>query len=244
MPRNFWHKNESLIALLIITSFVGPKIIDYIFNKVVQSHLDKHKFSVRFALSCTLLLFVDVAIFKDNYKELCAILIGNQFPDGALYYIVFTLLIPYTYWRINKHIHNTDNKRRQSELRLISISITSMFFFLSIVSFATKVYPYISAAKGGGDFHEVPIASIISHQLSANSSNAYSQTVCGNIFTNSYIIIEQTSASYYFAEVRDNGGPLEWRKMRRLPHILEIRREMIDSIFYTQICETNGYRNP
>jgi len=62
--------------------------------------------------------------------------------------------------------------------------------------------------------------------------------------SNCFVMIERTPTSLYLADIHDNGGPTNWQHMRHLPHIIEVRRDSIDQITYTQVSDTNIYPNP
>src|ERR1043165_702099 len=56
---------------------------------------------------------------------------------------------------------------------------------------------------------------------------------------NPFVIISKTPTSVFLANINDEGGPVKWQEMRRLPGIIEIHRDSIDQIVYTQTAITN-----
>jgi len=116
-----------------------------------------------------------------------------------------------------------------------------MFYYLGIIAFALRVYPSIPIAKGGGNYAESPRVRITFRPTPGVPPTLVSVNATERALSesNSFVIIEKTPTSIFVADVHDEGGPASWTEMRRLPGIIEVHREIIDRIVYTQTSITN-----
>jgi hypothetical protein len=106
-------------------------------------------------------------------------------------------------------------------------------FFVSILAFAIRVYPFIPAFKGGGDYRKS--AATVRVKPSAN---------LGVSLPTEVVIIEETPASLFIAlprQIETNGivqSPTKkgieanWRLWKDLPQVLEVPRDAIASVQY------------
>jgi hypothetical protein len=244
-PHNFIFAKGLWIALLMVVSFVGPICINAFVNYLIVPRFQKWLiFILRWSLLVFVILGMDIWIFLGFFQPLGSIFWGDhRIPDGAIYYVVFVGLVPYVMWRSNQHSKKIQNQRSKAEIRLVGVSLSLMFCFLAVVSFAIRVYPCIPVARGGGNYTESPLVMLSFRPVLGTLPIVNSNTIALST-SNSFIIIERTSASLFLANINDEGGPAAWVKMRHLPHIIEVRRDSVDQIFYTQVSDTNLYPNP
>ena len=50
--------------------------------------------------------------------------------------------------------------------------------------------------------------------------------------SNCFLIVEETPASYFLADTNHAGGPTRWQEMRKLPRVVEVRRDSVDRVYY------------
>jgi hypothetical protein len=244
-PHNFIYAKGIFIPAIIAISFLVPLAIDIAVNTLILHRL---KARLTLILRWTMLVVgigsLDFILFKDFSKQLLAIFWGDHwFPSGGVYYLFFMMLIPWTLWRNNVHVKRIDDPRHKAELRIVGISLSLMFLFLGIVTFAIRLYPWIPVAKGGGNYSENAVVTI-SFSDKNNNFKTNGPIYLGLTISNCFTIIERTPNSLFLADTNDAGGPHEWQKMLRLPRITEIRSDMISHVVYTRVVESNLYSIP
>jgi len=245
-PRNFAFTKEILIALIIITTFLIPLITDYCITTFIIPRFHVLRTILRWILVFCLIA-MDWLLFRGFFRQLRIIFWGHHLiPNGGVWYVIFLTMIPYMMWRFNRHASKHETQRGKMETRLIGVSLSLMFLFLGIMSFAGRVYPYIPAAKGGGNYVESPLVKLSFRQVPGTGSIVPTNNPVWAALSvsNCFVMIERTPTALYLADIHDNGGPTEWQHMRHLPHIIEVRRDSIDQVTYTQVSDTNIYPNP
>jgi hypothetical protein len=276
-PHNFAiDKGDWVFALMILISFIGARLTNWIAVKIVSHYHPHHQFVINFLswalqlpaghkisdvsaekfitsfLRWSLLIlvigFLDFIMYWGFIRQLRIIFWGHHLfpPTGAVYYIFFIAMVPYVVERSNFQSHKTNHPRSKIEIKLIGVSFGLMFLFLAIIAFALRVYPYIPVAKGGGNFIESPRVKLTFRPVSGipGGIDTNNPVVVALSSTNAYVIIEESASSLFLANVNDAGGPRVWVDMRQLPHVLEVRRDAIDQITYTQFTDTNCYPSP
>jgi hypothetical protein len=110
-----------------------------------------------------------------------------------------------------------------------------------ILTFAYGVYPFIPAARGGGDYTISPKVTIYlkNHNTTIPSSNIAS--ACKNNWTCPLILVEQTTKGIYTADPLKAGGPEEWRSIGgRKPPLTFYNYDIIAKLEYesrSNICK-------
>ena len=246
-PRNFIFARVWLIAVVILVSFIGPLVIDLLVENFIVSHYQKFSIWLRWTLIVAGVGSLDYLMFKGFLTQLGIIFWGKHiFPSGGIYYVFFIIMIPYTMWRSNFKTLTAVNARSRTEIKLVGVSLSLMFCFLGMINFALRVYPQIPAAKGGGNYVESPHVKLTfrpfpNFPAGFDTNNA---TMVALSTSNSFVIIERTSTSLFLADTTDAEGPEKWVEMRKMPAVIEVRRDIVDQILYTQVTDTNLFPNP
>jgi hypothetical protein len=243
-PRDFALKRIYIFPLIFLVSFLGPLLTDNFVKKNIVPHKsDDFAKYLRWFFVLVLIGALDYFAFKGYLLQLWKIFWGDRWiPDGAIYYFILIILIPFTLWRTNDRCKQINHLRAKTEMRLSAICLIGMFYFLSIIAFALTVYPAIPVSKGGGNYAESPCVKLNFHPVPGllpvvNAVNPLEQELSTS---NNFVIVEITPSSLFLARTNDNGGPMKWQKMRDLPNIIELRRDSIDEIVYTQTANTNA----
>jgi hypothetical protein len=121
------------------------------------------------------------------------------------------------------------------ELEINTMCFCGMFYFLATTSFGMKVYPYIPVEKGGASYVESPR---VKPRLKTSSTGATS-TNPDLLVSNTFIMIEQTSTSVFLAATNSAGGPELWQNMYDLPNIIEVSRDVIETMQFQQQVVSN-----
>lgn len=237
-PRDFALSRAYVFPLIFVVSFLGPLLTDSFVKKNIVPH--RSELFARILRWCLVLVIIgglDYLAFAGFFKGLWRIFWGETWiPTGAIYYIIFIILIPYTIWRTNHRCKAIDHPRAKTEMRLSAACLCGMFYLLSILTFALTVYPRIPVAKGGGNFVENSCVKIDFRPLPGVSPivDAFTPLERELSSSNNFVIIEVTPTYLFLARTNDAGGPIAWQKMVKIPNIVEIRQDSIDEIIYTQ----------
>jgi hypothetical protein len=237
-PRNFLSTSgkECVLPAIFLVSLVGPRLIE----KIADSWIVPHK-SENFDRFARLVLFVlivgplDYWAIYGLFGQMWKVLWGDEgfVPSGAIYYLMFMILIPYTLWRANNRSKQIELQKGRTELRMAAICLCFMFYFLGIIAFGLRVYPFVPVAKGGGDYTQSPCVTLNFRSGIGFATN--DPVFLGLTASNCYVIIEQTPTSFFLANTNDAGGPSRWRIMRQSPRIFEVRRDTVETIAQNQI---------
>ena len=100
--------------------------------------------------------------------------------------------------------------------------ITVVILYTAVLSYAYGVYPYIPAAKGGGDFSFSPRLSI---NLKPEAAEATAPSPIENV-----VSIYSTQASIYVARPTKGSDACDWKTHRSRPTLTEIPRERIRTL--------------
>lgn len=246
IPPSFALSKQALFPWLFIVSILVPPVIDLLVDKCIVTHMSKY-FSggLKWVFLIAGIGTLDFFLFRGYGFKLWTIFYGSQLtPDGAIYYVIFMLLIPIIWWRTStrcREIYATDKSdqkqmsqvlRTKREMWCAAFCVMFMIFFLAILSFAYRVYPYIPFAKGGGNYVDCPSVTLTfrSH-FGILNTNTLNQALA---VSNCYIIVEQSQTSLFLANKNDEGGPSKWAEMHKLPNIIEVSRDVVDRIIYSQ----------
>jgi hypothetical protein len=154
--------------------------------------------------------------------------IHKLFPVGGVIFIFFVVLLVFFAFRNFYRIKQMQDYGLRNMVS--TFSLLGVLFYFAIVSFAHSIYPYIPAAKGGGDY-------TLSHPVQLTFNAEYAQSippaVTNGIQDNCLILLDENSSFVFLASTNDAGGPAKWRNTTNKPTVYEIRRDAIVSITYT-----------
>jgi len=109
-------------------------------------------------------------------------------------------------------------------------------FYLSILSFARFIFPFVPESRGGGDYtlkSPVEITFITNSSTYGNISATIPKELKSEIDACHTIILGQNSSSIFLARTNDQHGPSSWKSDGTRPTVYEIRRDTILEITYT-----------
>jgi hypothetical protein len=170
-------------------------------------------------------------------KDVWAIFWGEEWfpPKGAIFYVLLTCLWIYAIARTHWFASEAKTRRLKIELYSAGIIVAGGIYFLSIIAFSYRVYPYVPHERGGGDFTNSPLVTLyvstqsgaLPDRLKDNAASTKSE-----IKSIPVIVIDQSTTSLYVADYADEGGPFEWRKSERLPHVVELPASTVRFVDY------------
>jgi hypothetical protein len=222
-------KRHFLMALFLVSLF-GLLLAQIVVKKAIKADVaDKAAVNLRWVVFAACLI-LDVYVLGD----LLGVLENVAYP-GTMYFMGFMSLIAYIAWRVYVRIDETGVLDKNVAIVGLAVGIAAALFYLSVLTFALLVFPYIPAAKGGGDFSEAPIIIVRAYPR-------YKESIPPELFDSapndlmrlrSMIMFEERTSSIFIADPNEAGGPSEWRHLgSQKPQIFEIRREAIGSVTY------------
>ena len=236
-PRQVALSNQDVIFLVPLVSLLAPPLVEWFVNKFIQP-----QWSEIFSRHCRWLILIATIIVLDYsalhglYRPLWHMFWGpTSLPSGGIYYFFFMLLIPYVFWRTNSRARKISSPRLKKEMRFTAFALSMMIYFLAIVSFSLRVYPFIPAAKGGGDYTESPTVRLTFRPIPLVDAALYPEDEIHDDLSkrSAYVLIEQTPEALYLANAAPGLPPERWRDMRELPTLVEVRRDAIDRVVYS-----------
>lgn len=217
----------------LVVTIVVPLALGFLFSKLRQKKtVFSDSFSTRIRLAMNgLLLICLVVILAPFYSRLVPILWPQAF--WFLLLALFMALVSFLLVTLGDEVREP----HEQQLRVaFCIAILAMLYFFEINAFASGMFHFIPAAKGGGDFTDGRIVLRLSKEAGTTLPKDLISTQDGDVFlTKHLVLIEASSSSIYVADPLIKGGPLNWRlRFTNRPPVLEIKREAGMSIEYLQ----------
>jgi hypothetical protein len=175
-----------------------------------------------------------------NISEFWKNIPGVNFPKGGIYFIFFIILISFFVLRNSYRVKQIGQINDKAFQRVASISMATIVVplsYISILSFAHNIYPYVPYEKGGGDYtgcHPV----LLTFNTNATTQTGLSIVIPNELMnqnkSNCLIMLDENSSFVFLAATNDAAGsPADWRIGTNKPTVYEISREAITCI--TQI---------
>lgn len=221
-PVGFASQREYLVFVIFAATLVGVILI----RVGIPERFGNH---ARWLLCIVIIVGLDFYSFKGMFHHLWEILWG-----GGKYFLLFLFLIALTLERTRVRVKVVTDQRQKTVIKVIAFCIVFSLYYLSVLAFALRLYPYIPVLKGGGDYVNTPTV-VLCFQGANTTLNlpeiAGRQEPTDCLPSRQLQIIEETSSSIFVADPADAGGPSEWR-IGKKPKVFEIRRDRIASITY------------
>lgn len=149
-------------------------------------------------------------------------------PIGGFNYYLFVFLYCLVGQRVRKRIRQYDGEDRARYL-VAGGGIWVSLFIISVLVFALRVYPFIPALKGGGDYRKTAASLVLKQEAGVEF-----------VPPQSVVIIEETDSSLFLAipieppikNTENTVAEGQWRVWKDLPTVIEIPREHIAFMHY------------
>jgi hypothetical protein len=163
--------------------------------------------------------------------------VRQMLEGGGWRYPVFLLLAVFVLTRVYYSAKRSSRFTEKLTFWLIGLAIGTSLYYLSVINFARKVYPYIPASKGGGDFGEGPYVTLV---LTTNMIGALPLSI---IDTNTsdkrfpttipLVLIDEHDTHVFVADPNDPPpyGHKVWR-LEHFPKIIDISRNNVLSVTF------------
>jgi hypothetical protein len=219
------------VQIGLILTIIVPLALGFVFGRLRQrGKIFSDSFNFRLRLGMNGLLFICfICIVGSFWRRLVPILWPQAF--WFLLLAVFMALVSFILVTLG------DEKREPHEQHLrvaFCIAILAMLYFFEINAFASGIFHFIPAAKGGGDFTDGRIVARLSKEYGITLPKELVATEDCDVFvTKNLVLIEASSSSIYVADPTINGGPPNWRlKFTNRPPVFEIKRDAKTNIEY------------
>jgi hypothetical protein len=155
---------------------------------------------------------------------------GSVFPHGAIYFVFLIALIGFFIMRNAYRFKQIEDRTHRKGMFLSVAVIIIPLFYISMLSFALTVYPYIPYEKGGADYtKERPVS--ITFDTNAITPTGILITLPQKLLTedtsNVLILLDENDNTIFLADRTEGGGPEEWRTGASKPVIFEVNRKAI-----------------
>jgi len=169
-------------------------------------------------------------------------IVVEMLSNGGWRYPVFLALAAFVSWRVHVRSGRLVERGDKIAIWIAGLGVVLGLFYASILAFSARVYPYIPASKGGGDYSDTPLVSLV---LNSNLASALPSSILATTVSNKYlsipmVLIEENNSELYVANPNDpttNARP-SWRA-GAVPKVLAIRRDQVIAILYQ-----NGTNKP
>lgn len=192
--------------------------------------LDLWSVEIRWLL--VLILFVQTVVV---FRSLPGLL-WEMFHLGGYMYFLLVFLIGEFMWRLKGRYDSDNGGGLFPAYASMGLTICAALFYLSTMTFAYRVYPYIPVSKGGGDYTEEPFCILKFDEKYEKSIPKdiidLTQTNC--LQSKPVMLIDETDNRLFVAQTNAISNPIEWRKPGHLnkPKIITIRREVVTGVEY------------
>lgn len=227
-------QREFVIPVMFLATLGGIILSRVGTRKLVQEGLsqkvaDNIILYTRWILCVVIIFGLDWYAFGgDLLKLLWKILLG-----GAWVFFAFLLMVAFVAERTRVRSKEFSHYGARLTLKVLAGGLIIATFYLSVLAFALRVYPYIPVTKGGGDYVGAP--SVVLCFQGANEKLAVLDLVGATenncIPSKQLQIIEESATSIFVADPNEAGGPQSWRTGKK-PVVYEIRRDKVGSITY------------
>ena len=161
-------------------------------------------------------------LLKGERKHLEDIFWGRNASNcnGGIEYLLLTAAMFFILYRLNRWTQKMSNSlgsRQKVEAQAAVTGILILIYFSTVTAFAVRVYPFIPASKGGGDYSHAPISRItLKAPLFWPTEKDSLRKKIEDY--NDWVVLEELGATVYVARRSDIisvGGNLPWiRKIR------------------------------
>lgn len=228
-PPGFASDKEYAVPTMFIVTLIGVIGIQFFTKKFVR---DEH--SESFGNWARWILCLVVVTVLDGYTLLGLFrLLWDIIRNGGGYFFVFLLLALLLVERTRVRTRELTDWRQRAALKIVAGCLLIAIYYLSVLAFALRIYPYIPVTKGGGDYVNAPTAVLC---FQGNNEKLAVPDLVGSTSNNCISskelqIIEETTSSIFVADPAAAGGPQAWI-IGKKPVVYEIRRDKVGSITY------------
>jgi hypothetical protein len=227
-------RREFVIPVMFIATVVGIVATRFGTGKLIEKGLSEST-GVMLTVWVRWILCIGIVIGLDWYA-LDGFLrsLWDIFWNGGIYFFLFLLTAAFMAERVRVRGKQYPDVRIKFALEVIGACLIVATYYLSVIAFTVRIYPYIPVTKGGGDYVGAPNVVMC---FQGNNEKLAVPVLVGNtsndcIQSKELQIIEETATSIFVADPNDAGGPEKWRVGTNKPVVYEIRRDKVGNITF------------
>jgi hypothetical protein len=183
------------------------------------------------------------------YPETIGVLV-TMFGEGGYLCYGFLGLIGYLLHRMRKWSVEVPDPVMRYGLLTVGVATCGALYYMSVLSFAYRVYPFIPVVKGGGDYTDERAIILTFDERQANSvpealvqraAPATDQLAPANpmklvLTSQPVILIEETPTALFVASPKGSVDPVQWRNPApdKKPTVICVQRSLITSTAMTR----------
>lgn len=215
----------SAFFFIIIIGLIAIRELEH--HVVFKTPKAKHTFGHIARIVCLWISWwVGYVIFKDTIP-----IVWDMLREGGYLCYGFWGLIGFIIYRLIKRSSEIEDTSYRFSLFIIGLAVLGALYYLTVLSFAARVYPFIPVIKGGGDYTTEKKAVL-------SFSTQYSNSIPVEIIDSSQkgvmsvplIIIEETASSFIVSA----NDPKNWRTpgQTNKPDIVTIKKDAVTSLVF------------
>ena len=162
-------------------------------------------------------------------------LLWEMLTLGGYMYFLLLFLVGEFVWRLKGRFDSDEGAGLFPTYAVMGLTLCAALFYISILCFAYRVYPYIPVAKGGGDYTDEPMCILkFDEKYEKSIPRNIIDTHASSLQSKPLMLIDETDNRMFIAKPSATNNPVEWRKPGHLnkPRIVTIRREAVTSVEY------------
>lgn len=226
-PPGFVRKREWIIATLLIGTVLGLLACRWLEDsKATTGWFGNKGTTLRWILFALVVVWIDRKAIHGLSADLNRMFFGQA---GVFYYLIVTLCVAVAY-RVCIRVYQHTTSAIRVPYLVLGMGILASLFFYSILAFANRVYPFVFANKGGGDFRKS--GSVVVHFVKDSDSSIPGNIMDrnrGSLTSLPLILIEQTGLAVYVALPGNEDG---WRMGKSLPDVYSVSVTQIAAVEY------------
>jgi hypothetical protein len=177
-------------------------------------------------------------VFEDDLPQKLKVMFWREGgPTGAFGFVLFMLLIAlYVFFAAQRFRRPNSSLTSRMALTFSCVCVVGTLSYMSVLTFAYAIYPYIPSSRGGGEFIDSVRIKLVPKK---DDTPQLPDDIRALILSDQspFIILDQNSDLIFVASSEDSGGPIAWRTPNdknevRRPTVYEIRRSALISVIY------------
>jgi hypothetical protein len=232
-PPGFVAQREFVLPAMFLFTVLGIIATRVGIGKLVKKGLSE-EFGEKINIYTRWVLCIAIVFILDWYA-LGGFLrfLWDIFLNGGVYFFLFLLTAAFLAERVRVRTKQYADYRMRITLQILGGCLVIAAYYLSVLAFTLRIYPYIPVTKGGGDYVGAPnvILCFQGNNEKLAVPNLVGATLNDCIPSKELQIIEESTTSVFVADPKDADGPESWRVGKK-PVVYEVRRDKVGSITF------------
>jgi len=139
--------------------------------------------------------------------------LGNMIWEGGYQYIIMMSLMCIIAYRVQARLRRMGGSAQKRPVLILVAFTCFLLSYLAVLNFAARIYCYIPARKGGGDYTTEHACVLAFDPRASNAVPASLLSGSGDLVSKPVYLLRESSQSLYVctADPNDNPPPQQWR---------------------------------